>query len=148
MDDGFTRVFSLAHPPREVWRVLTDRDEMVAWFAPVVGDADVRPGGRITCGEKSADEVECEIVEVEPERQLRWIERGETLAGAIDITVVLEPAGDGTRVLFTEARHADAHGPDWIWKDELLEVERAVGDMRKHLAGEATSIAHAPAAGR
>jgi uncharacterized protein YndB with AHSA1/START domain len=137
MADGFTRVFGLALPPDRVWRALTERDEMQAWFAPVMGSVDVRPGGRIFFGDTAPDEVECEVLEAQPHRRLRWVERGSVLPGPIDITITLEPADDGgTRVLFSEARAHDGSpaGPAWSWRDELLEVERAVADLRAHLA--------------
>jgi uncharacterized protein YndB with AHSA1/START domain len=130
--DGFTRVFRVPHAPARLWRAFTEKSEMEAWFAPLMGDVDVRPGGRIFCGEHAPDEVECEVLEVEPERRLRWVERGPSLPAPIDITVVFEPFESGTRVHFTEEKYGDE--PDWSWRDEMLEVERAVTDLRAHLS--------------
>jgi uncharacterized protein YndB with AHSA1/START domain len=130
--DGFTRVFSVAVPPERLWRAFTEKSEMEAWFAPVMGAVDVRVGGHIFCGEKGPDEVECEVLEVEEPHRLRWVERGPSLPAPIDITVVLDRVVGATRVSFTESKYGNE--PDWSWRDEMIEVERAVTDLRRHLS--------------
>jgi uncharacterized protein YndB with AHSA1/START domain len=132
MDDGFTRTFSVEASVDDVWRALTDPKEMEAWFAPRVKSFDQRPGGKILFGDVEPDEVECEVLEIDPPRRVRWIEGASVLPGTIDVTVVLEEADYGTRVSISETKHAD--GPTWPWDEELLVVEKSVADLRKHLA--------------
>jgi uncharacterized protein YndB with AHSA1/START domain len=134
MDDGFTRTFSVEAAVDDVWRALTEPEEMQAWFAPRVISFDHRPGGKIVFGDDEHEEVECEIVEIEPPRRLRWIEDPSVLPGTMDVTVTIEAADYGARVSIAEAKHAE--GPTWPWDDEMIVVEKAVADLRKHLASK------------
>jgi uncharacterized protein YndB with AHSA1/START domain len=98
----------LGHPPRKVWRVLTEPDLLARWFMPndikpVVGHkfhliAEARPGAGFEGGP-----VPCEVLEVEPEQLLKfsWGERW-------TVTWRLRPEGKGTRLLLTH----DGFGPD------------------------------------
>jgi uncharacterized protein YndB with AHSA1/START domain len=80
----------LAHSPELVWRALTERDLLGAWLLPndirpEVGarfsfkESDARPGSahpgsnsHPASNPKPSDPVECEVLEVEPNRTLRW----------------------------------------------------------------------------
>ncbi len=85
------------HPPSAVWKALTDPELHARWWAagdirPVVGhrfDLDMGPFGKQPC----------EVLEVEPERLLRY----RFSAGRLDtvITWRLFPEGDGTRLRLT-----------------------------------------------
>jgi uncharacterized protein YndB with AHSA1/START domain len=86
-----------AHAPSAVWRALTDPQLHARWWAagdvrPVVGhrfDLDMGPFGKQPC----------EVLDVEPERLLRY----RFAAGSLDtiITWRLAPEGKGTRLTLT-----------------------------------------------
>jgi uncharacterized protein YndB with AHSA1/START domain len=83
------------HPPRAVWKALTDPALHARWWAagdvkPVVGhrfDLDMGQWGRQPC----------EVVEVDPERRLKY----RFGIGTIDTTITwsLAAEGGGTRLL-------------------------------------------------
>ncbi|RWO83850.1 MAG: SRPBCC domain-containing protein [Mesorhizobium sp.] len=64
----------LPDPPEKVWRALTVPDPLAAWMMP----NDIKPeiGGRFAVAKADAP-IECEILDAEPERLLRysWRER-------------------------------------------------------------------------
>ncbi|RWB29894.1 MAG: SRPBCC domain-containing protein [Mesorhizobium sp.] len=64
----------LPDPPEKVWRALTVPDLLAAWMMP----NDIKPeiGGRFAFAKADA-QIECEILDAEPERLLRysWRER-------------------------------------------------------------------------
>ncbi|MER8436094.1 SRPBCC domain-containing protein [Mesorhizobium sp. M1312] len=64
----------LPEPPEKVWRALTVPDLLAAWMMP----NDIKPeiGGRFAFAKADA-QIECEILDAEPERLLRysWRER-------------------------------------------------------------------------
>jgi uncharacterized protein YndB with AHSA1/START domain len=84
----------IAKPPTAVWRALTEPDLLARWWA--VGDIRPVVGHRFTLDMGSWGRQECEILQVEPEKLLRY-----TFAeGILDTTITwrLEPEGDGTRL--------------------------------------------------
>src|SRR3981189_1443756 len=63
----------LPHSPALVWRALTDRDLLGAWLLP----NDMRPevGARFSFerpDQQPGYSIECEVLEVEPNRTLQW----------------------------------------------------------------------------
>ncbi|MER8486299.1 SRPBCC domain-containing protein [Mesorhizobium sp. M1322] len=82
----------LPEPPEKVWRALTVPDLLAAWMMP----NDIKPevGGRFAFAKADAH-IECEILDAEPERLLRysWRERpapgkaADPLAGPLDSIV-------------------------------------------------------------
>lgn len=64
----------LPEPPEKVWRALTVPDLLAAWMMP----NDIKPeiGGRFAFA-KADGQIECEVLDAEPERLLRysWRER-------------------------------------------------------------------------
>ncbi|HEV7961277.1 MAG TPA: SRPBCC domain-containing protein [Actinoplanes sp.] len=84
----------IAKPPTAVWRALTEPDLLARWWA--VGDIRPVVGHRFTLDMGSWGRQECEILQVEPEKLLRY-----TFAeGTLDTTITwrLESEGDGTRL--------------------------------------------------
>lgn len=96
----------LTHPPAVVWRALTDPEQHARWWAA----GDVRPevGHRFTLDMGSWGLQPCEVLDVEPERLLRYSFAG----GSLDTTVTwrLEAEGTGTR-LFLEHAGFDLDSP-------------------------------------
>jgi uncharacterized protein YndB with AHSA1/START domain len=96
----------IARPPARVWRVLTEPELHARWWA--AGDIKPVVGHRFTLDMGPWGHQECEILEVEPEKLLRY-----TFAeGSLDSTITwrLQPEGDGTR-LFLEHAGFDPDSP-------------------------------------
>jgi uncharacterized protein YndB with AHSA1/START domain len=84
----------IARPPSVVWRALTEPDLLASWWAR----SDIKPvvGHRFTLDMGEWGVQPCEVLEVEPEKLLKY-----TFAeGALDTTITwrLEPEGQGTRL--------------------------------------------------
>jgi uncharacterized protein YndB with AHSA1/START domain len=89
----------IARPPAAVWRALTEPELLARWWA----SGDIKPliGHRFTLNMGSWGEQSCEVLEVDPERLLRY-----TFAeGTLDTTITwrLVPEGEGTRLFLTHA---------------------------------------------
>jgi uncharacterized protein YndB with AHSA1/START domain len=79
----------LPEPPEKVWRALTVPEILAAWMMP--NDISPEAGSRFTFDKPEAP-IECEILEAEPEKLLRysWRERaelGRDRSAAFDSTV-------------------------------------------------------------
>ena len=79
--DAIEFEYDLAEPPEKVWRALTVPELLAAWMMP----NDMRPeiGNRFAFAGPDAP-IECEILDAEPERLLRysWRERSQPGDGA------------------------------------------------------------------
>jgi len=137
----------LPHSSALVWRALTERDLLGAWLLP----NDIRPevGARFsfqTDGSQPGDPVECEVLEVEPNRTLRWrqtqdveADSGWSVSSVVTIELTDNAAG-GTHLRlvhdeFTIAVAATA---------QRITVPRAsatVTPLRSHRAGKVSSLA-------
>ncbi len=90
--------FRFAHPPAKVWRALTEREALAAWF--MENDFEPRVDHEFTFRTDPAPGfdgvIRCRVLEIEPERRLRFSWRG----GPVDtvVTWTLEPDGDETRL--------------------------------------------------
>lgn len=94
------------HAPAEVWRALTDPEIHAKWWA--AGDVRAEVGHRFTLDMGKWGRQPCEVLEVEPERLLRY----SFAPGTLDtiITWRLEEENDGTR-LYLEQSGFDLDSP-------------------------------------
>lgn len=86
-----------AHPPAKVWRALTDPKLHAKWWA--AGDVKAVVGHRFELDMGKWGKQACEVLEVEPERLLRY-RFGEGTLDTI-ITWRLTAEGGGTRLRLT-----------------------------------------------
>ena len=99
--------YDLPHPPAKVWRALTESVLLAAWLMP----NDIRPvvGHRFTFTAAPMPGwdgiVHCEVLEVDPERRLRYSWCGGAPESRLDSTVTwtLTPAPQGTRLVLEHA---------------------------------------------
>lgn len=96
----------LPHPPSAVWEALTRSDRLAQWLMP--NDFACEVGHRFTLDTGDWGTTHCEVLEVEPERLLRYSWRNDPL----DTEVIwrLVPEGKGTRLLL-EHRGFDLDDP-------------------------------------
>lgn len=87
-----------AHPPSAVWRVLTDPEKHARWWAP--GDIKAVVGHRFHLDMGPWGKQPCEVLEVEPEKLLKY----RFAEGSLDtiITFRLIREGTGTRLFFVQ----------------------------------------------
>jgi uncharacterized protein YndB with AHSA1/START domain len=104
--DSVVFEFDLSHPPEKVWRALTDPALLSEWLMPVTGFAPV-PGTRFALQIEPQPgwegTVDCELLEFEQERRLRfsWAVPGMGLDTVV--TFALTPTPSGTRLLLEQA---------------------------------------------
>jgi uncharacterized protein YndB with AHSA1/START domain len=133
MDPVVERNVDLDATPAEVWRALTEPEELATWFGPAV-ELDLRPGGagRFVDDDGTARRAVVDEVHDGVRLVLRWWPEGDDPgAGASVVTFVVAPTGSGTRLVVTEqlvARAstagmraaADAARTAWMWRLDLL----------------------------
>jgi uncharacterized protein YndB with AHSA1/START domain len=112
--------------PDEVWRALTEADELIRWF-PV--DARVTPGasGSIWLSWGGGTEGEAPITAWEPGRRLQWTETRGAVRLAVDFH--LEAKGGATVVRLVNSGFGA--GPDW--DDEFHMTEGGWSYFLQHL---------------
>jgi uncharacterized protein YndB with AHSA1/START domain len=104
----------LPHSPALVWRALTERELLGAWLLP----NDMRPkvGARFSfehAGQQPGSSIDCEVLEVEPNRILRWrqTEDGDSDSGWQPVTSVVtieltDNAAGGTHLRLVHGQFA------------------------------------------
>ena len=127
--------YDLPHPPNKVWRALTESGLLAAWLMP----NDIRPtvGHRFTFKTQPMPGwdgiVHCEVLDVDPEKRLRYSWRGGAESSRLDsvVTWTLTPTAQGTKLVLEHSgflpRNAfafDAMSKGWRGKmvDRLDEV--------------------------
>jgi uncharacterized protein YndB with AHSA1/START domain len=120
-----TREIELDAPPEEVWRALTDPDELEQWFA---NDVELEPevGGEGTFRWDDGDERHAVVEEVDPERRFAF-----TWDGG-HVVIELEEIPAGTRVVVIESPNAE-------WSSALELRARASALSRSGRGKAATS---------
>ena len=98
----------LPEPPEKVWRALTEPELLGKWL--MSSDLRAQVGARFQFRPDSSTEggntpIDCEVLDVEPQRRLRWVQReqGDSKTGCplVESVVTLELAGianGGTRL--------------------------------------------------
>jgi uncharacterized protein YndB with AHSA1/START domain len=94
------REVELEAPPDEVWRALTDEDELSEWFANDV-ELELEPGGVGIFRWDNGEERHAVVEEVDPER--RFVFTWDTSR----VEIELEGTSVGTRVTVIEAPVAE-----------------------------------------
>lgn len=119
-------VIEIAAPRKRVWRALTDERELTCWFAEhaevSLVDARYDFWGRLTPGAPERDEGRHRVLEVEPERWLRFSWRYLGADTTVDITLE-----DDTRVRVVHERLPDRddgaeHHPRHLWVFALSQL--------------------------
>jgi uncharacterized protein YndB with AHSA1/START domain len=136
MDSIVERSIDLDVGPDDLWRAITDPDELAAWFAPEV-ELDVVPGGHGRFVDDDGVARSAVIDDVEPGRRLvlRWWPDAEGPAQASVVTLLVAPRTGGARLVVTEqlavpvgrmgaeaelSAVADAARSAWMWRLDLL----------------------------
>jgi uncharacterized protein YndB with AHSA1/START domain len=94
--------YDLPHPPSKVWRALTESGLLAAWLMP----NDIRPtvGHRFTFKSSPMPgwdgTVQCEVLEVQPQKLLRYSWCGGAEASRLEsvVTWTLAPTPRGTKL--------------------------------------------------
>lgn len=113
----------LDHPPQKVWRALTEPELLTQWLLPLAGELELAPGTAFTLTAPAfADwdgRVQCQVVEVEPYRTLRYTWTTPFLDTVVTFT--LAPNASGTRLTivqsgFTADQKRESGGARYGWK--------------------------------
>jgi uncharacterized protein (TIGR03086 family) len=135
MNDAYHATVELPVTPDEAFALVTDPERLRRWTA-VCATVDLRAGGTwswtVTPGHVAAGKVR----EVEPGRRLvlGWGWDGDDILppDASTVTVVIEPAGAGSRVTLTHdglaGAHLTGHAEGWKHYLERLELLAVKGD--------------------
>src|SRR5215211_9071905 len=110
MDAVVERNVNLDATPDDVWRALTEPEELAAWFGPEA-ELDVRPGGRGRFVDDDGRVRSAVVDRVRPGERLvlRWWPEGDDPGAATSVvTFVVSPTGSGTRLVVTERLVAQA----------------------------------------
>lgn len=106
---AFERVYP--HPPKKVWRALTDPAALSEWlmetdFVPQVGRTFTM---RCDDGEGGTDTYICTLLEYDPPKRMlwSWVLDGSRHQGDTFVEFKLEPASNGTRVTVTHTGDRD-----------------------------------------
>ena len=96
--------FDLHHPPRKVWRALTDPVLLAEWLLPVI-DLRLEPGAAFAFKTEPHPgwdgTVNCRVIEIAAERRISYA----WVVGDIDtvVTFTLTPTASGTRLSLVQS---------------------------------------------
>ena len=112
----------LQHPPAKVWRALTEPALLAEWLLPVIG-LKLEPGAEFMLKTQPYPgwdgTVNCRMLEIEPQRKLRYTWTVPFLA--TDVTFTLTPTALGTHLGivqsgFTADQKRESGGARYGWK--------------------------------
>jgi uncharacterized protein YndB with AHSA1/START domain len=96
--------FDLPHAPEKVWRALTDPALLAEWLLPVL-DLRLEPGATFTFKTEPHPgwdgTVSCRLLEIEPQRKLRYAWTVPFLDTVVTFT--LSPTPSGTRLSLVQS---------------------------------------------
>ena len=107
------RTIEIKASPEQVYRALTSRDELSAWFQVRI-EGDIKPGNEVWMTSEHPDHAgqrwPVRIVELTPPRRVVWQWHPGQVDPAFDyskephttVTFTLEPSGQGTRLSLSE----------------------------------------------
>lgn len=107
--------YDLPHPPEKVWRALTDPALLAQWLLPVAGFRP-EPGAAFRFQTQPYPgwdgTVDCEVLEAEPHRTLRYAWRVPFAGAPLDTVVAftLAPTAFGTRLSIVQSGFAPGQG--------------------------------------
>ena len=111
--DRIDKGIEIDAPPERVFRALTSRDELAAWFQVTI-EGDLSAGNEVwmtsTHPEHAGQRFQVLVVETTPPRRVVWQWHPGEIDPAVDyskeprttVTFVLEPVGQGTRLTVSE----------------------------------------------
>ena len=111
--DRIDRTIEIQASPERVWRALTNRDELSAWFQVRI-EGEIKPGSEVWMTSEHPDHAglrwPVRIVELTPPRRVVWQWHPGEAKPTDDtskeprttVTFTLEPAGKGTRLILSE----------------------------------------------
>jgi uncharacterized protein YndB with AHSA1/START domain len=106
--------WNLPHPPAKVWRALTDPALVAQWLMKT--DMPVEPGKAFSFRTDPMPHwdgiIHSEILELEPQKRLRYTWKGGPGASALDtvVTWTLEAQDGGTRLQLEHSGFTPEHG--------------------------------------
>jgi uncharacterized protein YndB with AHSA1/START domain len=96
--DTIIQDYDLDAPPHQVWRALTEPELLAAWLGPNDIRAEVGQRFRVETAPGTDAPVECEVLEVEPNRTLTYSWREARESGPAlesEVTWIITPRFDG-----------------------------------------------------
>lgn len=118
MSHTLTRTFELRVPVARAWKVFTDPKELEAWWAPEVSVFEAKPGGRIEYAIAGWGAHEGRVLEVDPQRFLRYEEGPGHIPGTTEVAVTFEATATGTRIHIVHSGFGDSE--EWLGKLEAV----------------------------
>jgi len=112
MSTKYERTFTVAVPVERAWRAFTDPAELAAWFTPRTDAVEARPGTEPVDFTLQGTTFQIEVLEVEPQKLLRYKQGPGVTPGATDVTVAFEAIDRGTRITITQVGFGE--GDDWL----------------------------------
>lgn len=119
----------LAHPPEKIWRALTMPHLVEEWL--MKGDVAAAPGHKFRFGAEWGD-VDCEVLEVEPQRVLAYSWAGKGLESVVTWTLTPTSAGTLLRMEqtgFQPDQQLAYHGAKAGWPRFLGRLEEVLARM-------------------
>jgi uncharacterized protein YndB with AHSA1/START domain len=110
MIEDVTREVDLPAPPDEVWRSVTEADQLGDWLEADV-ELDPRPGGAGTFRFADGEVRRALVREAEPGHRLAftwWPLTGDEVGRATTVTITIDPTDAGSRLRLVESPRAPA----------------------------------------
>lgn len=115
----------LSHPPRKVWRAITEPEHLSRWYPLRINELPLEVGGPIRFDDGEGTTYDGKVVEVDPPRVFAFTEEDDL------VRIELRAEGEGSVLVFTHTFDAAnaAQGAEDGWKGCLDQLERLVGEL-------------------